>query len=100
MLNQLDPSKPYVIPTDVALLANPFEKRPDNTIRNADDLHKLFHKDHGYTSREDFEQAIDACKPFAHAFLKYLAEYSYDWDGNAERLDVTTIKFDQELKEI
>lgn len=100
ILHRLDPSRPYVIPTDVALLSNPIQKRPDNTITNADDLHKMLHKDHGYTAREDFEQAIEACEPFAHAFLQYLAEFPYDWDGNAERLDVTTIKFDQELKDI
>lgn len=69
-------------------------------IRTPDDVQSLLHAEHGYTTREDFDKAIDATKPFIHAFLDYLATYPDDAEGVAEHLDVATIKFTRELKDI
>lgn len=58
-------------PSDSFFLANPLIV---NAFKDADEIHKFLHRDHGYTSEGDFEIILEICEPFILYYIKTLLE--------------------------
>lgn len=71
-LGEITPVDTLLSADDVSLLANPIliENRD---IKNAEDLHKILHKDHEVMDEEEFERVMMLNRPYREAYLDALS---------------------------
>lgn len=68
---------------DCDFLANPI--RVDSSFESADDLHKYLHKDHEFTTKEEFDQIVAIVTPLITSYVNTLSDNPFD-----ERLQLLT----------
>lgn len=75
-------------PTAEKFLANPIRIDPKmSLLKSADDIHKYLHKDHAYTSKEDFEEASRMIASLIVGYVNSLSENPFDQNDHNLRLN-------------
>lgn len=68
------PNSPVILfPSDAYFLSHPVEVDTKLNLL-ADDIHRLFHRKHGFMSEDDFEKVLLSCGSFIETYVKILED--------------------------